>query len=564
MRTFPIVTAFATFLTVFVTPSLLAQSAQPENSAVTEASPDRTPPRLIVAISVDQFSADLFSEYRPYFTDGLKRLEQGAVFPSAYQSHAATETCPGHSTILTGAHPARTGIVANRWFDLDTPRDDKRIYCAEDESVVGSNSGEYTASPVHLLVPTLGERLKAANPAARNVAVAGKDRAALMMGGANTDAIYWWGGENFTGRDGRVLSGAAQTVNAQVAAKIARGHPGRDIPTYCASRNAAIRVNDDLSVGSYDFALPADMPQLFRTSPDMDAATLSLASALVDEQQLGRDAVPDVLSIGLSATDYVGHAFGTQGLEMCLQLAALDRELGVFFADLDAKGLDYVVMLTADHGGHDLPERLVLQAMPDAQRAAQALYPEGLSETIRSELDFGWTGAILLGDGPFGDMYITHEMNDTQRAAVLTAAKRILTGNDQVAAVFSAAEVMATPLPHGPVQSWSLAERARASFHPDRSGDFVVLLKPGITPIAKPSIGYVATHGSPWDYDRRVPLLFWRSGMTGFEQPNPVMTVDIAPTLAGLLGLASEKDAYDGRCLDLDGGTGNSCNSPAF
>ena len=77
----------------------------------------RTPPKLLVVISIDQFSANLFDEYRPQFTGGLARLASGTVFRNGYQSHAATETCPGHSTILTGDHPARTGIINNIWID---------------------------------------------------------------------------------------------------------------------------------------------------------------------------------------------------------------------------------------------------------------------------------------------------------------------------------------------------------------------------------------------------------------------------------------------------------------
>src|SRR6185503_1326344 len=104
------------------------------------AAEDRPPPKLIVAISVDQFSADLFAQYRQHFTGGLKRLSEGVVFPSGYQAHAATETCPGHSTILTGSRPARTGIIANNWFAQGAARADKNVYCAEDERVPGSSS----------------------------------------------------------------------------------------------------------------------------------------------------------------------------------------------------------------------------------------------------------------------------------------------------------------------------------------------------------------------------------------------------------------------------------------
>ena len=108
---------------------------------------DMPKPKLIIAISVDQFSANLFDEYRPSFTGGLKRLSSGIAFNNGYQSHAATETCPGHSTILTGDHPARTGIIANNWLDLDVKREDKGIYCVEDEAAAGSSSKNYTVSP---------------------------------------------------------------------------------------------------------------------------------------------------------------------------------------------------------------------------------------------------------------------------------------------------------------------------------------------------------------------------------------------------------------------------------
>jgi predicted AlkP superfamily pyrophosphatase or phosphodiesterase len=97
------------------------------------------------------------------------------------------------------------------------------------------------------------------------------------------------------------------------------------------------------------------------------------------------------------------------------------------------------------------------------------------------------------------------------------------------------------------------------SHDPARSGDLFVVLRPYVTPIMSSTGGYVATHGSPWDYDRRVPILFWAPGMRGFEQPNPVETVDIMPTLASLIGLPVKAPEIDGRCLDLDTGTGDNC-----
>src|SRR5437879_6973677 len=120
-----------------------------------------TPPQLLVVVSIDQFSANLFDEYHPQFTGGFARLASGTVFRNGYQSHAATETCPGHSTILTGDHPARTGIIGNTWIDQSITRPDKNVYCVEDERIPGTSSLAYKVSPGHLLVSTLGELMKA-------------------------------------------------------------------------------------------------------------------------------------------------------------------------------------------------------------------------------------------------------------------------------------------------------------------------------------------------------------------------------------------------------------------
>ena len=114
------------------------------------------PPKLVIAISVDQFSADLFDEYRPHFTGGLARLAGGALFRRAYQGHAATETCPGHSTILTGDRPARTGIIANMWVDQSISRADKTVYCAEDERIP-LEAMELGTTAIHRLVQRMGD-----------------------------------------------------------------------------------------------------------------------------------------------------------------------------------------------------------------------------------------------------------------------------------------------------------------------------------------------------------------------------------------------------------------------
>ncbi|MFZ3483262.1 alkaline phosphatase family protein [Sphingomonas sp. 3-13AW] len=534
---------------------LHAQDAAPP-PAVPAAPAPTTRPKLIVAISVDQFSADLFAQYRNSFSGGFARLLEGQVFPSGYQSHAATETCPGHATILTGSRPYRTGIVANDWWDQKAGRPDKKIYCSEDETVPGSTSDNYTVSDRHLKVPTLGERMKNANPATRVVSVAGKDRAAVMMGGHKVDELWWWGGKGFVSYAGRKMPAVVQRANAAVAAQIATAQPALELPAMCQSRAIPIQAGER-TVGTGRFERAAGDTNAFRRSPEFDGAVLALAAGLVQDMKLGQGPTTDIISVGASATDYVGHGFGTEGSEMCLQMLALDRSLGDFFAVLDATGVDYQVVLTADHGGQDLAERHAQHAMPDAQRQDGALRAREIGAAIGRKL--GISGPVLFG-GVNGDFWYDIKLTASQRAAVEREAIALLSANPQVQAVFTRAQILATPMPgHSDPQTWSLLERARASFDPARSGDLVVPLKPRVTPAPAPIGSTVASHGSIWDYDRRVPMLFWRKGTPGFEQPFGVETVDILPTLAALIRLPVPASEIDGRCLDLDAGPGDSC-----
>ncbi|NLR72567.1 alkaline phosphatase family protein [Novosphingobium sp. ERN07] len=537
---------------------MLPASAQETAPAVSQQVPANAP-RLIVAISIDQFSADIFAQYRQHFTGGFARLTQGAVFPAGFQSHAATETCPGHSTILTGNRPAHTGIIANSWIDQSVTVGPKVVYCAEDVAQRSAGSKDYVASTAHLLVPTLGEWMKKANPAARNIAVSGKDRGALMMGGHDIDQVYWWKGKQFVTLAGREPGPTAIAQNAEIARVLAKGAGEYPVPALCRRADRAVKAGE-VSVGDGHFALKAGDADGFRTSPRLDRATLDLAVKLVDEQKLGKGAVPDVLAVSLSATDYVGHGTGTEGAEMCIQLTQLDLALGDFFASLDKRGIDYGVVLTADHGGFDMPERLNEQGLAKASRVGPEVSAEALSATLGKRYGLEPKG-LILSDGPAGDYWLRTDIAEGLRGKIIDDASAILMTSPFVETVLSAAAIAATPMPTGSAETWTLAERARASYNPLHSGDFVVMLKRGVVAIPQARKGYVATHGSPWDYDRRVPILFWRKGMNGFEQPSPVETVDIAPSLAAWIGLKIPQGAFDGRCLDLDGGTGNTCGA---
>lgn len=523
------------------------------------AAQSETPPQLVVAISVDQFSADLFNEYRATFTGGLKRLSSGVVFPRAYQSHAGTETCPGHSTILTGARPSRTGIIANSWIDQSVSRPDKTIYCVEDEREPGSSSKTYVASLLHLRTPTLGDRMKQADPEMRVVSVAGKDRAALLLGGGSADQLWWIGPEGFATLAGRRAPARVDEANAAFAAALATPRAGVPLQAQCEARDLAVDIGDGKVLGRGRFAREAGDFLGLRATPEYDAMVLNLAGLLTEDLGLGRRGHTDLLALGLSATDYIGHTFGNGGAESCLQLAALDQALGAFFDRLDGLGVDYVVMLTADHGGHDLPERHRQNAMPHEARIAADLYPAALSAALTHET--GLAGPLVLAPEPVGDLYIASALTGGDRARVEALLIERLSAHPQILRVFKRDEIAATPLATSAPDDWTLIERVRASFDPERSGDLFVVAQPWVTQESDAGKRYIAMHGRPFDNDRRVPLMFWRQGLRGFEQPLAVETVDIAPTLAALVGLVVEPDEMDGRCLDLLAGPANSCGA---
>ena len=505
-------------------------------------------PKLIVALTIDQLSAELYDQYRPLLLGGIGRLSQGTVFRNGYQSHNATETCPGHSTIMTGSRPSRTGIIANYWFDLSQGRSDKAVYCSEDERVAGSSSTAYTVSPYHLRVPTLGDLLKNVQAGSRNVAVAGKDRSAVMMSGRAADQRWYWDGKTFvTDMKGSAMPRSVAAGKQAVANAVAQDRPALELPIACQTRAKAIPLEGGgAPVGTNRFARKGGDLRNFRASPEFDGATLALAASLIEEMQLGRGSSTDIISIGLAGTDIIGHTYGTEGAEMCLQLFSLDRDLGDFFRLLDSKGIDYMVVLTADHGGQDIPERRRLQGVPGAARVDPKLSAKEVGAAVGARL--GLKGPVLYGEGSFGDMYVDLALSPGDQARAKAAAVAAFKAHPQVETVFTREQLAAAPSPASPPNEWSLIDKARASFDAERSGDFVVLLKRDVQPVPV-TTSYVATHGSPWDYDRRVPILFWRRGMARSDRNDSIETADIMPTLAASIGLGIDQISIDGECL---------------
>jgi predicted AlkP superfamily pyrophosphatase or phosphodiesterase len=514
-------------------------------------------PKLVVAIAIDQFSAELFQRYRASFTGGLKRLSDGIAF-TGYQSHAATETCPGHSTILTGRHPAATGIVANTWFDA---KSGSSVYCV----AVRGTADPDARGPQNLRVSTLGEWIKQAEPGARVVSISGKDRAAIMMAGHNPDAVYWWNDgvgfttSSFAGPATTAVTAPAQAFDKALFARWKAAPPAlwpTDISAACQAMVAPhtfgkLKVSGkvppemSLTVESGDFLNRTDFQDQLRVSPIFDPITLDFADQTIDRLKLGHRPATDLLAISLSSTDYIGHRYGNGGAEMCVHLAALDQALGAFLAHLDTLGVPYVVALTADHGGIDAAERASEHGL-DAHRVDPVAFVKALNDALKTQLGIGYEA--IVGDDP-QQLTINVGPEEALRAKVRDAAVTWLRQRPEVAAVFTADETAAAVPPAGkPVDQLSVAERFHESYDKERSGDIQVEFRQYSTLyMARGPGDTVAGHGSPWDYDRRVPILFWWPGVTAADRKEPIETVDIAPTLAAIAGVPTPQ--VDGKCL---------------
>jgi len=528
-------------------------------------------PKLIVAISIDQFSANLFERNRARFRYGLKQLAgEGVAFPNGYQSHAATETCPGHSTLLTGRHPSATGIIANNWRDPATGKD---VYCMLDPAhpVPGRSEGR---GPANLRVSTLGEWMRSANPASRTVAVSGKDRGAITMAGHDPAGVFWWDFErDFTtsvpagAQEAERLAPVA-SLNAAIDARWRKAAPVWKVADPACvvppqtRRYGNLEVTHSVPPAGFetpkrggDFRADAKFNAWFRATPTFDEIVIEAANHLIDRYQLGRGAAPDLLAVSLSATDYIGHRYGNDGPEMCDQMAHLDRLLGGFLDRLDRLGIPVVVALSADHGSIDAAERVAERGVP-ARRISMAGVVREVGASVQTEL--GLDHNPLVGDD---QVSIVGVADPAQRKRVVAAAMAALQRRPEVAAAFAREDLLAVKVPpHKPADELTLVERFAESTDAERSGDIAIAAVPYTSPGMPKSYGdAISSHGSPWNYDRRVPILFWWKGADAFEQPIAIETVDIAPTLAGLLGVAMPQ--VDGICRDLDRSAGDSCRS---
>jgi predicted AlkP superfamily pyrophosphatase or phosphodiesterase len=517
-------------------------------------------PRLVVVISIDQFRPDYLQRFRRYFGQGGFNLllSQGAEFTQAQYEHSITQTCAGHAVILTGSYANSNGIVANTWYN---PALRRAEYCAADTAVKLFGASSEGRSPRNLRDSTLGDELKRATGGrSRVIAIAGKDRSAIMMGGHLADAAYWTEDtlvtsstyymealppyvkrfnssgaiSKYQGRTwNRVLPAAAYSIAGRdnVAAEEDPGGMGRTFPHQLATGASSKQFMEG-----------------FETSPFENEVLIDFAMEVVRAEQMGGDEEPDVMAIGFSANDLVGHSYGPDSHEVMDITVRTDRLLERFFTFLMQQvGRDnLVIALTADHGVAPLPELLRAQRNTNAGRIDPAVIADAAERALRSRFGTprapGWVDRpnwVMNQSWPF--LYLNLPALEDRGVTLDDAevvAKQAVQAVPGVAQVLTGAELAQQ-------RAGGNHTRSELSYDPERSGQVFYVLAPYLLPGARPE---GTTHGSPWTYDTHVPLLLFGSGIKPGRYGDVVGVADLAPTLSTLLGIPAPNGSQ-GRVL---------------
>lgn len=507
--------------------TLLALALSGVISCERETDPVAGSPGLVVLIVVDQLGAEQLARVEPLLTGGLRRLlDEGVVFTGARHAHAKTSTGPGHATLATGTHPSRHGIVHNYWNDRATGEE---VYSAEDDDEV--------ETPARLLAAGLGDWLKARSPASRVFAVSGKDRSAVLSGGLAADGAFWYDRELGTFETSRhYFAEEPEWLVEFNRRRLLDEHLGRAWVPLSVPEEALAAVG----VETFDFGpLRTGFPHVFGglsagpsegyyeglyVSPWLDHYTTQFAEHLIESVRLGeRD--QDLLVLAYSAMDSVGHTYGPESRESLDTLMRLDLSLGRLLDFVDRRvGLDNtVIALSSDHGAAPLPELRARRGESGSRLGAAEI---ACFQRLGSELEarFG-SGDWLLADALLDPAAL--ERSGVAREVVEREVAAYLATCPNVERVVTRSQLLS------PSSSEPTAAE-RNTYHPDRSADILVTMREHFMPTRTSA----STHGTPWDYDAEVPLIFWKRGLTPATIAAPVATVDLAPTLAGLAGFA--------------------------
>lgn len=474
-----------------------------------EPPPPPAHPDLVVVLVVDQLPARLLAAVAPDSRGGWSRFTAGYV-ATARHRHLATETCPGHAAVSTGASPHRSGIVGNGWREGGAA-----VYCL----------GE-GRTPERLRAEALADTVTDAG--GRAVALALKDRSAVMLGGHHpTAALYFErGGAGLVG-EGRDRLGALPDWRCV-------GERRWEVPPERAARHAARFPDAQLfeadPAPTFPHVSPCDDPRRFFLSPDAGGFVVDAAIAAVDQLELGRGGHKDLLALSFSHVDAVGHTYTPDSWEALEVVERLDGDLARLFAHLDATlGADrWAAALTSDHGAPGSPRRIPV-AVEDAAVAAAREAVGDTAEGLVFEEPWVWVP----------------DPTPERRAAALAALRGALDGVEGVLAVVDPGDRATWP------DDPKLAEALALGTFPGRSGDLAVLRRDGWQWSVRSRDGSGnlvvddrgTTHGSTDDLDQRVPLWFTGAGVARGSAAHDLDVRQLAGTVAALLGVPVPRDA---------------------
>ena len=502
-------------------------------------------PKLIVGIVVDQMRVDYLTRYESKFGEGgFKKLIKGGYFnKNANFNYVPTYTGPGHASIFTGSVPRVNGIISNDWYDKKTG---KNIYCAQDETVttVGSTSNAGKMSPRNMLTTTIGDEMRlATNMQAKVIGISQKDRASILPTGHTANAAYWYDGSN-----GAFITSTfyMQQLPLWVIAfndkKLPEKYLSQDWTTLLPMASYSESLPDDnafegLFKGESKPVFPHKLAELkeknkglnmIRATPFGNSLTKDFALEAIKNEQLGADAVTDLLSVSFSSTDYVGHQYGINAIETEDTYLRLDKDLEELINYLEKNICkdNFVIFLTADHGGAHNAAYLQSLKVP-----AGLIDEKGIEDAMKAHLKevFGDTLVMSFSNQQFFLNHTTLAKNKLKLKEVTMEAARYALTLEGVANAYSLYDVIASS------QSNDVAlSRIYMGFNDVRSGDVILNYLPAYLDYGKTG----TTHGAAYSYDTHVPLLWYGWKINQGSSYEPVNISDIAPTLSSFLDIS--------------------------
>jgi hypothetical protein len=478
-------------------------------------------PKLVLAIVVDQFRYDYLTRFRSEYNGGLARLlSQGAVFTNAGYIHVPAITAVGHSTVLTGATPSISGIVANEWFDRDEGVHVSSVSDARTQLLGGSGTG---SSPNRLLVSTIGDELKMAGGGKpRVIGVSLKDRAAILPSGHMADGAFW-----FDTKTGNFVSSS---------------YYYKALPPWVEEFNAPRPADKYRGVTWLGHKMPGDNAKLFeelQVTPFGNELTEAFAERALASEQLGTREFTDLLTVSFSSNDYVGHRYGPDSPEVRQTALATDRLLEKLFQAVDRRvgAGNYLVVFTADHGVAPVPEVNAARKMPGGRvdpAAIRAAVQLGLVKKYGAGewVAGAWDLAVYLNQGLIARLKL--DLAEVEKEAA--QAIQVL---PHISRVYTLEEMR---------QGWglrdSVSQKVANGYHLRRGPDVELILDPYWMVGAGKGTG----HAAPYSYDTHVPVIFLGAGIRPGLYHAPIAVNDIAPTLATMLEIETPSGSV-GRVL---------------